>query len=108
MSSTTYPVMWGGACYTVGHADLKRLVGAGMAERSRREPNRYDGLIFATSRYQTPAEALSFLGREAGDLGAVSAATTGSGQFWQAPGAKAAPAREAEQTGRRGRRWRRR
>lgn len=106
MASTTYPIMWGGACFSVAHADLKRLVGAGMAERSRSEPNRYDGLIFATSRYQTPAEALAFLGREAGDLGGVSAATTGAGSFWDGRRATEAPARPAERSERRLRRRR--
>lgn len=108
MASTTYPIIWGGACFSVEHADLKRLVGAGMAERSRREPGKYDGLIFATSRYATPADALAFLAREAGDLGSVSAATSGSGQFWEGPKAAKATTAEARDTGRRVKRWRRR
>ncbi|UUY05748.1 hypothetical protein LRS13_09570 [Svornostia abyssi] len=43
------------------------LVRAGMAEPSRRASGSYDGLVFATTEYRTPHEALAFIARGQGE-----------------------------------------
>lgn len=96
-ASSMTTLMWGGVCHTVSVADARALMRAGMAEPSRRQPGRFDGFVFATSEFRTPAEAVVALtgGRAANQRSAPAAAQRAM-SFYEAPrSAKAA-------TGRRG------
>ena len=66
--------MWGGVCHSVAYEDARTLVRAGMAEPSRRQAGSFDGLVFATSEYRTPGEALAIIARSSGGRLALSAA----------------------------------
>lgn len=56
-------VMWGGVCHTISVADARTLVRCGMATPSRRYLGTYSGLVYASSEYRTPEEALAVLAR---------------------------------------------
>jgi hypothetical protein len=67
--------MWGGVCHTITLPDARTLVRAGMATPSRRAPGSFCGLVFATSEYRTPDEALEVLARRPSATGLARAAS---------------------------------
>lgn len=73
-SPATTIVLWAGVCYTVPMTDARILVRSGMATPSRRYPGSYSGLVYATSEYRTPDEALEVLSRQPSAIGLARAA----------------------------------
>lgn len=80
-SFTNCSVMWGGVCHSIAYDDARRLVRAGMAEPSRRASGSYDGIVFATTEYRTPHEALAFIARGQGGAAALKASASRPGSF---------------------------
>lgn len=74
-SPATTIVLWAGVCHTVSMTDARILVRSGMATASRRYPGSYSGLVYATSEYRTPAEALEVLARRPSATGLARAAS---------------------------------
>lgn len=72
--------MWGGVCHSIAYDDARTLVRAGMAEPSRRASGSYDGLVFASTEYRTPHEALAFIARGRGGA-ALKASAARPGSF---------------------------
>lgn len=68
--------MWGGVCHTITISDARTLVRAGMAAPSRRYLGSYSGLVYATSEYRTPEEALEVLARRPSATGLARAASS--------------------------------
>lgn len=73
--------MWGGVCHSIAYDDARTLVRAGMAEPSRRASGSFDGLVFATTEYRTPHEALAFIARGRGGAAALKASAARPGSF---------------------------
>lgn len=74
-SPATTTVMWGGVCHTIAVADARILVRSGMATPSRRYLGSYSGLVYASSEYRTPEEALAVLARQPSASGLARAAS---------------------------------
>jgi hypothetical protein len=68
-SPATTTVLWAGVCHTISMTDARILVRSGMATPSRRYPGSYSGLVYATSEYRTPGEALEVLARRPSAVG---------------------------------------
>lgn len=75
-SPATTIVLWAGVCHTVSMTDARVLVRSGMATPSRRYPGSYSGLVYATSEYRTPGEALEVLSRRPSATGLARAAAS--------------------------------
>lgn len=74
-SPSTTTVMWGGVCHTIAVADARILVRSGMATPSRQYLGSYSGLVYASSEYRTPEEALAVLARQPSASGLARAAS---------------------------------